>query len=247
VSSLGGTSFGLHDANRADDLPKADALLDKYVEALGGKAAFGRIHSEISNGSMEFPAMGLKAKVITYNTEPNLHMTEMTLEGIGKIQEGNNGEVAWSLSAMQGPRVKDGDEKAETLLASRLNAESMWRDIYTKVETVGTETFDGKDCYKVAMTSKAGSTQTRWLDKQSGLMLKSVNKTKTAMGEIESESIFADYRKDGEILHPHKVAITAGAIKMAITMDSVQYNAEIPKDKFDVPAEIQALLKKPSK
>jgi len=44
----------------ADELPKTETILDKYIEATGGKAAYAKIHSEISTGTMEFAAMGLK-------------------------------------------------------------------------------------------------------------------------------------------------------------------------------------------
>ena len=46
----------------ADELPKAETILDKYVEVTGGKAAYAKIHAEITTGSMEFAAMGLKVK-----------------------------------------------------------------------------------------------------------------------------------------------------------------------------------------
>ena len=37
----------------ADELPKAETILDKYVEATGGKAAYQKHHSEISKGTLE--------------------------------------------------------------------------------------------------------------------------------------------------------------------------------------------------
>jgi hypothetical protein len=43
---------------------------------------------------------------------------------------------------------------------------------------------------------------------------------------------------------PAKVAQKAAGQEIAITIDSVKYNAEIPKDKFEPPDEIKAMLKK---
>ena len=37
----------------AADLPKGDALLDKYIEVTGGKAAHAKIHSDMTTGTME--------------------------------------------------------------------------------------------------------------------------------------------------------------------------------------------------
>ena len=36
----------------------------------------------------------------------------MDFPGIGKVEEGFDGETAWENSALQGPRILDGDEKA---------------------------------------------------------------------------------------------------------------------------------------
>jgi hypothetical protein len=39
--------------------------------------------------------------------------------------------------------------------------------------------------------------------------------------------------------------VKAGPMEFAMTIDSVQHNPEIPKDKFEIPDEVKALLKKP--
>ena len=230
----------------ADELPKAETILDKYIEATGGKAAYAKSHSEISTGTMEFAAMGLKGQLVAYAAEPDKRVAEFTLPGIGKILDGTDGEIAWASSAIQGPRVKDGDEKAEALLEAQFNADSHWRDIFKSAETVAMEPVDGKDSYKVVVVSKAGKTITRWYDKKTGLMLKSVMISKSPMGELEATSVFSDYRKEGDILSPHKVVAQVAGRELTMTVEKIEYNAEIPKGKFDLPDDIKALVKKPA-
>lgn len=227
----------------ADELPKADTILDKYIEVTGGKAAYEKRHTEVSNGTMEFVGKGIKGTLTSYRSEPNKSYTEVDIQGIGKIQEGTDGTVAWSLSALQGPRLKEGEEKAGAVQAARFNAELNWRDLY-KAETTGLEQVDGKDCYKVKLTPKEGMTMTRFYDKQSNLLVKLVMKVKNPMGEFDVESKVSDYRKEGDILMPHRISQSAAGQEIAINIESVKHNAEIPKEKFDVPAEIKALMKK---
>src|ERR1700742_125021 len=78
-----------------DDLPKGESILDKYVEVTGGKAAYAKIHREISTGTMTLGAMGIKGQLTAYQAEPNKQLVEINIEGVGKIQEGTNGDVAW--------------------------------------------------------------------------------------------------------------------------------------------------------
>ena len=230
----------------ADDLPKGEALLDKYVEVTGGKAAYSKLHSEVKSGTVEIKAMGVKGKMMSYSAEPNKSYTEISFEGLGKIQEGSNGEIAWAMSAMQGPRIKEGDEKADTLQQAKFNADLNWRDVYKSAETVGVEQIDGKECYKVVLTPKSGAVITNWYDKETNLVVKMSLTARTAMGDIQSESLMSDYRKEGEILVPHKVQNKVATMEVVTTLDSVQHNVEIPTEKFEVPAEVKALMKKPA-
>lgn len=227
----------------ADDLPKADAILDKYIEVTGGKAAYEKNHTEISSGTIEIIGKGIKGSMTNYRAEPNTSYTELDIQGIGKLREGTDGKIAWSLSALQGPRLKDGEEKASAVQAAKFNAELNWRDTY-KAQTVGVEKVDGKDCYKVTLTPAEGAVMTRYYDKESSLLVKMNMTVKNPMGELPVVSTVGDYRKEGGILMPHKVTQSGAGQEVAITVDSVKYNAEIPKEKLEPPDEIKALLKK---
>src|SRR5260370_28749977 len=146
----------------AADLPKAETILDKYIEVTGGKAAYEKNHSEVTTGKMEFTGKGISGTVMSYRADPDKTYTEVEIAGIGKIREGSDGKVAWSLSAMQGPHLKEGAEKAQALQAGKSNAEVRWREIYKQAETAGVEQVDGKDCYKVVLTPNEGSPVTKY-------------------------------------------------------------------------------------
>jgi zinc protease len=228
----------------ADDLPKADAILDKYVAVTGGKAAYEKIHSEIMVGTLEVSAMGFKAKVTQWSAEPNLSYSETEITGIGKIQEGSDGKVAWSSNSMQGPHVKEGLEKAQATQASTFNSELHWKNIYKSVETQAVESIDGKDCYKVVLTPAEGPAVTHYYDKESGLLAKILLTTAGPMGQVPVEIVPSDYRKEGEILVPHKIKHTAAGQELSTTVESLTINAAMPPGRFDLPEEIRALLKK---
>lgn len=228
----------------ADELPKAATIIDKYVEVTGGKAAYQKTHSSIQTGSMEVGAMGLKGKVTSYHSEPNLTYTEVELEGMGKIMDGSDGKVAWSNSAMQGPHVKEGNEKAQAMRSARFNAELNWRDSYKTAETKGVESVEGKDCYKVVLTPEEGSAVTRFYDKESGLLLKESATMQSPMGEVQVDSYASDYRKEGDILLAHKLRQSFAGQEFTVSIDSVKFNPEIAKDRFELPDEIKALVNK---
>ncbi len=228
----------------ASDLPKAEAILDKYVEVTGGKEAYDKIHSSISNGTMEIPAQNIKGTVTVYNAEPAMEYTVIEIGGLGKMEEGTDGNVAWALSAMQGARIKEGDERAAALKSANFKNRAHWQDFYKGAETVGTESVDGKSCYKIVLTPKEGKPETEYYDKSSGLLVKQTATLKTPMGEIPVETSVAGYRKESGLLVPHKMQQNAMGQQFEISIDSIKMNADIPKDRFDLPAEIKALQAK---
>jgi zinc protease len=227
----------------ADELPKAETILDKFVEVTGGKAAFEKMHNTVITGSMEMAAMGIKGTMVVTQAEPDKNLAEIEIGGVGSIKEGYDGKVAWEINPMQGARIKDGDEKAAAKLQAHFHKEA-WHDEYKKFETVGTATIDGKDCYKLLLTPPEGNPVTEYYDKKTGLLVKSSMTMSTPNGEIEIETLASDYRKEGELLIPHKIQQNAAGQEITITFDTIKYNTEIPKDKFDLPDDIKALIKK---
>ena len=178
----------------AADLPKAETILDKFVEVTGGKAAYQKLHSLMLTGTFEMSAAGIKGAVTSYRAEPNLTYTEIVLEGIGKIADGFDGKVAWSNSAMQGPHVKEGAEKTQAMQSARFNSELHWREDYKTAETTSIEAVDGKDCYKVVLTPAEDSPVTHYYDKDSGLLVKMSLITHSPMGDVPADSFVSDYR-----------------------------------------------------
>jgi len=225
-------------------LPKADTILDHYIEVTGGKAAYEKHHNEVMHGAMEITAQGLKGAMVVYQAEPDKTRATIDIEGVGKIESGSDGAIAWENSALQGPRVKDGEEKSDALRDATFNSSLNWRKMYTKAETSGTDKVGDKECYKVVLTPKEGKPLTHFFDKKSGLLLKTTMTRTTQLGEISVEVLVEDYRKEGDIVVPHKTTNKFAGQEFTITVQSMEFNVEIPKDRFEPPAEIQTLLKK---
>lgn len=228
----------------ADEPPKAETILSHFVEVTGGRAALEKLHNQVEHGSMEFAAQGIKGTMTIYEAAPDQTRLVVEIGGIGKIESGSSAGVAWENSALQGPRIKQGPERTDTLRDSTFNAGLFWQKLYTKVETVGSETVEGHDCYKVVLTPAEGHPTSEFFDKKSGLRIKTLATRTSSMGEVSGESVYDDYRKEGDFLVPHKMIQRAAGQEFQITVQSVEFNAALPPGTFDPPAEIKALLSK---
>jgi hypothetical protein len=236
-------SVNVH-AQPADKLPKADVILDKYVEVTGGKAAYGKLKNRITKATFEIPAQGLKADLTVYSARPNKMYTLLESDALGKIEKGTDGEVAWESNMMAGPQIKEGDEKTFLMREATFDSATQWRKLYKKVECVGLETVDDQPCYKVVLTPADGTSMTRYYNKQSGLLVKVEMSVTTPMGTIPLESYVSDYKAVDDVLLPHKVRTIATGVERLITIQSIEHNIEMPKDRFKLPEDVQVLVDK---
>lgn len=232
-------------AAAADKPPKAEDILDKYVEATGGKAAYEKIRTEITTAGLEFVGKGVGGTLTMYQAAPNKSYAVLDLAGVGKIEMGTDGEVAWEKSAMQGPRIKSGEERASAMREATMHSRAFWRDLYKSAELAGEETVDGQPCHKVILTPKEGKPETRYYDKKSALMVRVDVLAKSPMGEVPAETRVEDYRQVSGILIPHRLRQKVLGQEFTTTIQTVEFNVKLPGDRFDLPDDVKALLPKP--
>jgi hypothetical protein len=225
-------------------LPKAETILDRFVEVTGGKAAYEKRKSEVTTLEIEFVGRGIKGTMTRYADLSGNSLAEGEFEGIGKMGEGVYNGQAWDSNPMTGARVKTGVEAADAVRDSQMNAQVEWRKYY-KAETAGMEKVGDEDAYKVTLTPAGeGKGQTNWYSKKSGLILKMARTISNPMGEIPVEITVGEYGTYGELKYPKKLTNNIMGTQMAITLVSVKMNEDIPKEKFEPPAEVKKLMAK---
>lgn len=224
----------------AADMPSGESLLQRYIDRSGGAEAYAKAKDMAMTGTVEMPAQNIAGTVSIFE-EGEKSYTAMEFAGIGKIEEGFDGETAWENSALQGPRILDGEEKIEAKRAATLSRITSWRDVYKDAHTVGSEDLDGKPAWKVEMTAKEGKPETFFFDRESGLLVRISGVYTTPLGDFSAESTMSDFRPVAGILTPF--ALTEKAMSQTIVMrfGNISYNVSLPKDRFDPPAPVKAL------
>jgi hypothetical protein len=226
------------------ELPAAESILQRYIDVTGGKDVYEARKSEIVTGTLEFPAAGVKGNILQFSTAPDKYYAVLDIAGIGKVEMGFIDGVAWEKSALLGPRIKTGEERAQAMREARMDAPFHWRDLYAKAETTGMETVNGEECYKVVLTPKEGKPETMYFEKKSGLMRKTTLTAASQMGEVTADIVAVEYKNFGGMLVPSKLTQKAAGQEFTTTIDKIRVNEEIPGDRFELPAEVKALVPK---
>jgi hypothetical protein len=227
----------------AVDMPTGESLLQRYIDRSGGADAYARAKNMSMTGTVEIEGRNISGDVMIFE-EGEKSWTAMEFAGIGKIEEGFDGETAWENSALQGPRILEGEEKITAKRAATLALITTWRDVYKEARTTGSEDVEGKPAWKVEMTPKEGKPETFFFDRDSGLLVKTSAVLSSPLGEISTQATMSDFRMVQGILTPF--AMTENAMSQSIVMkfDKIAYNVTIPPERFALPAEVKALLQK---
>ena len=228
----------------AQPLPKAETILDHFVEVTGGKAAYQKHTHEKMTGTILVPEVGMTGNLTRYAVAPDQEYSVLQLGPLGKAESGFSNGVAWEKNAITGPRVKSGDEKAQAEREARFNAQVDWRKVFAKVETTGSESVNGEDCYKIQVTPTTGKPETQFYSKKSGLLLKTVTTAVSPMGEIPVEVEVSDYKTFDGVLIPTHSKSKMGPQHLDITITDMSFDQSLPADLFELPGEIKALVDK---
>ena len=189
----------------AADPPSGESILERFIEKSGGEAAYAKVKTSEMTGDVEIAGRNIKGRV-TIAEDGEKSWTAMDLPGIGRIEQAYDGVNAWEVSAVQGPRLIEGDEKSALRRGSSLSLPRSWREEYKQVRTVGSEDIGGRPAWKVEMTPKEGKPETYFFDKDSGLLVRMASIVSTALGDISTSVAISDYRPVDGIETPFSIS-----------------------------------------
>ena len=205
----------------------AEAVLERYVEATGGRTAYDKIRNRVVHATLEIARQGIRLEMTVYAAKPNLFHMTMNSDLTGKIEQGIDGQVAWSKSVTQGPQLLEGEQKEALLREARL---------------AGPEQVDGKPCTKVVLTAKSGKPVTLFLDEATSLLVRTDMVTVTEAGEVPMRIRLQDYREVDGLKLPHRSIIEALGQERVLQVNRIEHNVDLPADRFALPDDVKALL-----
>jgi len=241
---LAAAVLALPQAAAGQALPTGDAVLTRYVEAMGGVAAFDAIRNRVTHARMEIAATNVALALTIYAAAPADLFTLVESEATGRVESGVSGGVAWERSAIRGPGVKDGAERDDALRDAIFDRLANWREHLKSAQCVGITDVNGLPAYRVVVTPKSGSPQTMYFDKDSGLLVRAETTVTSAAGSIPVTAEPGDYRRVDGILVPFRSRMTVMGQERIVTVEKVEHNVAMPSDRFSLPEEIKALVKK---
>jgi hypothetical protein len=246
---VAGLSVGLSDQSpagaqgqmSADVLPAAATLVARHIEAVGGAQAFRAVQSVQARGRLEIPAQGVVATFELLSARPARMVYRVTVPGVGRIENGYDGRVGWSLSPIAGPELVTGRQLEEM-------AEDAWFDGPLKdparvrsLTTVDRASFDDRPAFRVRVVFQTGREQFEYYDAETGLQIGSEATRATPQGLVPTVNILRDYRQFGPLLQATTFVQRALGFEQVVTLTSWEYD-RVASSAFTLPPEVAALL-----
>lgn len=216
--------------------PTVDQILERHIEAVGGKAALEKISSRVTKGAFEVSGQGLKGEIEIYAKAPNKLLTIQNITGLGLIQDGYDGKTAWSQNPMTGLREKSGAELAMILRAADFYATLNTKRNYSKLEMKGKEKVGGRETWVVLATPAEGAPVKMYYDAQTGLLAKTDAEFESPEGKFPVESIVEDYREVDGVKLPFTLRQGSAVASTVVKFAEVKSNVPIEDAKFTKPA-----------
>ena len=222
-------------------LPPARQILDRFVEAVGGEEVVRKPKSLEMTGEFSMPASGISGSLGINSMAPNLLLVSLEIPGIGKVREGYDGEVAWSVDPVMGPRIKDGSELAQTKFQSDFYAVLHADSRYKSMETLARTEFGDSTCFKLRLVTTNDDEIIEYFDVDTGLLRGMEMTIESPMGPIKTSQKTGDYREFAGQKIATRVVVSVGPMEQVLKIDEIKVDTLEPSI-FEPPAEIRALV-----
>jgi photosynthetic reaction center cytochrome c subunit len=213
-------------------LPSAEQVIDKYVEAIGGKAALASVNTRLVKGS-RVNADGSVVPTEVYQKAPDKVLTIVNYPNVSFFAA-FNGTDGWS-----GDSRGAGEITKELLILTKRDSEfffgARFSQLYTGMSLAGKQKVGEQEAYVVNATSPEGGTESLFFDTRTGLLLQRHVEVKTPLGSYPFQIKYEDYRVVDGIKLPFALHWSRPGLQWSRKITEVKHNVPIEDSKFNPP------------
>ena len=205
-------------------LPKPEALLDRYLAAVGGADALNKITSRVQKGSIT--AFGnQKMPIDIYSKAPYMRVSTVHRKDADSVTA-YDGKAGW-MSVPGRVRPMNAQESEGARMDADLALPAHLGAMFTKFDVKEGETVDGHATWLVIGRREGKPPVRLFVDQQSGLLLRLIRYTDSPLGLNPLQIDFADYRDSGGVKIPFRWTQSRPGNRFTIQIESSEQNVPI--------------------
>lgn len=207
------TNGSTHHGPPAEALPAAAEVLDRYIQALGGRAALEGVKSRVSRGTllhMKVVDPGTdKARAVNRGQEDPyeivLQSPDRATVSVGAPPDQTVLRVEGGAGTMKSPRGErpmTPREVATVVEQADLRFPLALRERADQARVLRKEAIEGKDAYVLRIREDDGTSRMFYFDAATGLLRRLVVNRPTVLGPNPEQTDYEDYRAVGAVKVP---------------------------------------------
>ena len=209
--------------------PTIEDILERYVRAVGGRAAVEKITSRVMKGSLITAAGTARTEI--YQKAPGKFLVIIDSPAGGVSKNAFDGAVAWSQNRQRGLREMSGAEVENFKREYDVQRELKLKQLYPKMGIKGLEKVGERDAYVLTAVAADGVEETMYFDGEDGLLLR---RDVTLLGTT-IQTYFQDYREVGGVKVPFTIKRQRGDFSFTYNFEQIEHNVAIDDTKFTKP------------
>jgi zinc protease len=215
--------------------PTIEQMLNHYLQATGGRAAWQKVTSRVTKGTIEVESMNLSGTVEIYEKAPDKILSVISVAGVS-FRQAFDGTVGWTDDPQNGVREQSGAELSETRRDADFYHPLDLKKLYAKLSVTRADKIGDQDVYVMEGATSDGDPDEIYFDAVSGLPVRIISHRHSANGLIDSQEDFGDFRDVDGIKLPFTIRQKTNEMTLKVQVNDMQHNVAIDDSRFSKPA-----------
>ncbi len=216
--------------------PGVDRILEKYTQALGGRAAYEKITTRTMTGTVEMPDDNVTGTARVYAKAPASYRLTMDIPGYGTVESVLDGAAGWESNPDTGTHAMSKTDLEAARRDHDFYREVRLKELYPKMQTAGSDNVNGRPAYVIEAGAGDGPAEKLYFDAESGLLVKhDFERVTLEDGIVQYEVLYSDYRDVDGLKLPSRIEQRAPDNTMIFKFTGITNNAALEEAAFAKP------------
>jgi hypothetical protein len=222
------------------DLPAPRDIIQRSIDAMGGRKAFELIRSAHTLAEVVSP-LGQMTLDMSWMAPNKVLVKQISADSGGGIM-GSDGMVTWVKGTM-GYEIQPNEQAKQIqqqaspfLLVHRIESE------HVELKTLDLVRFDGRNCYKIFGKDREGIESAYFFDTEEYLLRGGEMAMPSPVGEQTQTNYFREWKQDGGIRYFTRMDVEQAKMTIKLTITQVKFNT-LDESVFALPPEVEGMLK----